>query len=514
MRAMGTCLALMGALGIGLAASGSAADPATDTITAYGVAQPQGPVSASYLRMHHSLYLLDQCRKVKAGTVVRKRVEPLVGRTVLDTLLTRDLDALYLRLTGPASAPPTGGAPVRSLWDRILTDDGAAPAPPLDLPAALDFHDVGQGDSPTRILHVTAPADGLIEATLPPESPYRILSIQTNTGVIAQLGALPRRPIPVLFDEGAANPRGPSEPESPPIERARSYRVPELAKQELPAQLPVQAGQDVDIEVGLPVTAAVPPGGLSSILTVGDPVEAVWRQDVALLAQPALKGDIKIIIGTPQPFIDLVDDLSYFPNVPYNFVVPVTVANPNPPVKVQGIIQPDSLPPGVSMQNIAFILQPNQTLNLSVPVSIDRNSPAWSWQQEEIPQAFSFRVSYHTTSIPLASRQEVADFSFTKYPPTQTWQVVGKPGGVDCKQDVIVYSTGWTVRSGECENRNAYTANVAVFGTLASVNAVQHSFSLGWLDHKNVYYAFTVSPFQTNYVYVRGQPLLMSWKKN
>jgi hypothetical protein len=125
-------------------ASALAADVA-ESVTAYGVSQPQGPVSE--------------------------------------------------RLVDPASPPP----------DR----------------EALDFHDVGRGDSPTRILHLTAPADGMLEATLPEGSPYRILSIQTYSGVIVPLGAPPRRSLRSFSDRDGA-PSGQIAFDLP-IERERSY---------------------------------------------------------------------------------------------------------------------------------------------------------------------------------------------------------------------------------------------------------------------------------------------------
>src|SRR5437762_1958175 len=144
-------------------------DAPNGTFTFYGVSQPQGPVAASYLRMHHPLYLLDLCRQVKAGGPGRERLEGLVGDgNVLNTLLARDLDALYQKLTGPPD--PAAPRSTQSLWYQILTDAETAPLPLVNDPAPLNFEDVRRGDSPSRLLRVTSLVDGTLEARLPSDS--------------------------------------------------------------------------------------------------------------------------------------------------------------------------------------------------------------------------------------------------------------------------------------------------------------------------------------------------------
>ena len=67
-----------------------------------------------------------------------------------------------------------------------------------------------------------------------------------------------------------------------------------------------------------------------------------------------------------------------YPNSLYGFTVPLLLSNPNPPATVKGTIKGLSLPQGISMPTINFTLLPQQTLNLSVPLSIVPYSPAWS----------------------------------------------------------------------------------------------------------------------------------------
>jgi hypothetical protein len=473
---------------------GFAEDPAGDVFTFHALAQPQGAATASYLRMRHPLYLLDLCRQVKAGTLERNAVEPLVGRRTLDALQVRDLDALAQKLTDPAV--PTGEPAAHGLWHRILTDDETAPLPPPDVPEELDFHDVGQGDNPTRTLHVASPGDGLFAASLPAGSPFRIVSMRTSTGVLV---AQPPPPRP----RRARTPR-----RADPV-----YQAPEISKQQPPWVVPVQAGQDVDVTVGLPVDAAVPPGeAISSTITVGDPVQGLWRQDVPLLAQSALKGDIKLTVDMPEPLLDVVSEVSYFPYVPRMVIVPLRVSNPTPPVTVQGSVTPLSLPPGVSMAAVNFTLLPQQSLDVSFALAIDRQSP--TWLQQEVPRPFSVRVSYHTTSVPLASRAETADFYLTVHPATQSWYATGGAGGVKCAQDLVVYATGTTSRSGWCDNRNAYNAKVVSQGDLALPKVVYDVYMMGWFDGPRIQSSVVTIPyFAGNYVAVRGQPLFMSWTR-
>src|SRR5581483_6209551 len=136
----------------------------TDRITFFGVGQPQGPGTASYLRMRHPLYLLNLCRRLKAGTADRRTVESLVGPNALDALLAMDLDALYERVTGPRD--PAAAPSSHTVWHQILTDGETAPLPRPDIPDALDFGTIARAGA-SEVLHVTAPGDGGIEAALP-----------------------------------------------------------------------------------------------------------------------------------------------------------------------------------------------------------------------------------------------------------------------------------------------------------------------------------------------------------
>jgi len=169
-----------------------------------------------------------------------------------------------------------GGWPGRR---QILTNGETAPLPPPDPPAPLDFGDLATGDTHTRALRVTSLADGMVEARIPPDSPFQVLSMTVQDGVILELPTRERS----LLRPGAL----------------KRVRAPEIARQQPPWQLPVRAGQDVDVVVGLPVGAAVPPGGnLSATITVGDALQGAWRQDVPILAVPALKGDIRVTVAT------------------------------------------------------------------------------------------------------------------------------------------------------------------------------------------------------------------------
>ena len=269
----------------------------------------------------------------------------------------------------------------------------------------------------------------------------------------------------------------------------------------------------MDIVVGLPVGAAVPPGGdISSVITVADSLQGAWQQNVPILANPAVKGDIRITVATPEPFLDPVADAYYNPNVPYTFVVPLLVSYPNPAVTVQGTVQPLSLPAGVSMPTFSFFLGPNQTRDLSFTMSIDRSSTAYV--DQEVLRQFSVRVSYKTLAAPFASRTETLNLAFVMHPASQSWSASAKVGGVECEESVFLLGTGETTRSGWCDNRNAYTAKVLADGTLVLPKVVYDIFSMGWFDGP-VFSSSTVTIpyFQQHYLFVREQPFLVGWTK-
>jgi hypothetical protein len=474
-------------------------DPANDSFTFFAVAEPQGTATAGHLRMRQPLYLLDLCRQVKTGSLNRERVETLVGGpAALDALLAMDLDAIFETLTSPTPAGAVRSQ--RSAWYQILTNLETAPLPPLEPREPLDFYEVSPRDSKAELLQVTSPADGTIEARLPTDSPFRILSMLSYDGVIVDptpVRSARRRPV-----SGRPSTEGPW-----------PYRSPEMLRVQPPWVLPVEAGQDVDILVGLPVGAALPPDGISSTITLADPVQGLWRQDVPILAK-GVPGDdnIDIRIDVPRHRIDVVSEPSYNPNVPRQVVVPLSVSQPYPQVAVKGTVQPLALPQGVTMQSLAFTLFPQQVQDVSFILSIDRQSTAWLVQS--VPRNFSIKVSYQTLTKPVSSRSETVDFFFVVHPGSQSWYAKGQAGGVQCAQSLVLYSDGTLSRSGWCDNRNAFDAKVVSEGTLVLPKAVSDVYFMGWFDGPELKSSTITSfYFQNNYLFVRSQPLLMSWTR-
>jgi hypothetical protein len=469
-------------------------------VTFSDVSQPQGPVTGSYLRMRHPLFLLDRCREVKAGRLDRQEVESFVGPNALDALLGMDLEALLQKLTAQLRGPHDPGQPGggNSLWYQILTNGGTAPLPALDFPEALDFQEVKALDSPQRTLRVTSPADGFVEARLPSGSPFQILSMQSYDGAILEL------------------PGAPGLPDAQPDQDSETQFSlgTETARTEAPWMVPVRAGQDVDVTIGLPEGTAIPPGGISSMLTVGDPSQTLWHADVRTHAEaPITKdNDIYISVNTPSRTFFFVQEPVFNPNSTFTYFFPLTMSTPNPAVTVQGTVKPVSLPQGVSISppSSSFTLQPQGSVTLWLTLSIDRSSQAWL--TTEVAQKFSVKVSYQTVP-PLSASSDLESFVFFVYPSSQHWLAYGSSGGVNCGQWVVLLSDGTLTRSGDCDNRNAYTANVLSEGTLVVPKVVYDIYSMGWFDQDFKSSTVSWSYGQTNYINVRKQPLVMSWTK-
>jgi hypothetical protein len=251
---------------------------------------------------------------------------------------------------------------------------------------------------------VTVASDGSLEALLPAGSPFQVVSMKSYGGVIVEAPAVPRDHVHPGGHRSPVAARLPAVGAPLGLEAPQPSRAPEVAREQPPWVLPVQAGQDVDIEVGLPVGPVAEPGGfISSTITVGSPLQGLWRQDVPLLANLALKGDIKIAVDVPEPLIDRVTEYSYNPSVPFTFVVPCFVSKPSPPQEVKGTIQPVALPPGVSMPAVNFTLQPQQKANASFTLSVDRSSSTWF--DDETPYFFTIKVAYQTRPRRLRSRR-------------------------------------------------------------------------------------------------------------
>ncbi len=324
---------------------GGPPDGATDFFTLTRISQPQGPVTPAYLRVHHPLYLLDLCRQVQAGTRDPQSVAPLVGgRPILDALLARDLDALFNTLTAPQDS---AGATSASLWSRILTQDGAAHPPD---PGPIDVHiaDVKPPAAASQSFRVTALADGALVAQVPDGSPLQVLSMKTLSGVVNAIDPSPGAAPAALVEFASALSmigRG------FPLAGTTLFVGTETIRAQSPWSTPVSAGQDVEIEVGVPPGASIPPGGASTTIQLSDGSGALWIQNVNVSAQPSLELDTQFLaIGAPQKLFDLIEWTgptcgTVAPAMP----IALTLSNPFPALGGTGTIALASGPQGFSM---------------------------------------------------------------------------------------------------------------------------------------------------------------------
>ena len=84
---------------------------------------------------------------------------------------------------------------------------------------------------------------------------------------------------------------------------------------------------------------------------------------------------------------------------------------------------------------------------------------------------------------------------------------------VNCTQGLSLYSDGTLIRSGNCDNQNAYTAKIVSEGFLGGQNVVKDFYSMGWFDQDFKSSQISWSYGQTNYLSLIKQPLIMSWTK-
>ena len=429
------------------------AGAAREVLSMSGFGEPAGPITASHLRMHQPLYLLDQMRQVKAGTLSPQLVAPLVGgESILNTLIARDLDSLMERLTAPEDLV---AGPHPQPWRRILTDDGAAPPPPLDPIAPIAFA-VGPGEVPAEKLRITSPIDGMLEVSLP-AGVFRVNALRPLDGVIDNS--------PPMFGGDLVADimtllrwlTGPS-------------LRPQFERTESPWTIPVQAGQDVDIEVGLVPGTGVPPAGLNSELTIRDATGTsgiLWNVGVAALP---LDTNIYVYVsGVDLKPLVLTRPVIIQTNVPQQpFLMPMLIAMPFPPSLVQGTVSLVSGPAGLSMAPVNFTLQPNGQVFLFPTLNITSGSPAAT---TFVLQNFSLRVSYHDVPI-LNSGSQTFALHYTVYPESRYWQTNASAQGVNCFRNITVFGTGTYASYGQCDNLNNYQAAVTETSSLGSIGIV------------------------------------------
>jgi hypothetical protein len=475
---------------LGTAAS-ALAQPGSDSdeFSFFAVAQPEGPAAASYLRLHHSLHLLDLCRQVKAGTLDRTQVEPLVGGApVLEELLQRDLDSLYDALTAPQDV---NSAPGASLWSQILTQRGAALPPPPELPAVVAFDEVRPLDVPSEVIRVTAPADGTVEVSLPTDSPFRILSMQSYDGLILQL------------------PRTRGAPGYAKVKTESSLRT-RFARDQAPWEVPVQAGQDVDVEIGLPAGTALPPEGVESSVTFHDG-SGSWSSNVSLTAEPALPLDTLYVYADYQKTaFAVIKPPSYVPGYKQPFLVPLTLANPYPPATVKGTVKLLSGPQGLSMPDRNFNLGPNGSIQLFLTLFVESGTPAWL--AEYVLQAFRLQISYHTVPLFAAGTTKPNYGSFVLYPGSKHWSAKGNAGPIDCNQDLALYSTGTLFFSSTCGNYNIFPGKAQVFISLGATQVGATAFSLSPYEREFTNWSISSPSYQTQFTFWQAQPMVVTWK--
>lgn len=465
------------------------AQSGSDAFNFFAAAQPQGPGTASYLRMHQPLYLLDLCRQVKAGAVDRTTVAPLVGgNAVLDGLLARDLDALYDAMTAPQDTNSPSSA---TLWSQIMTNRGAAPPPRLELPAAVSFENIHTLDAPSQMIRVTAPVDGSLQASLPADSPFRILSMQTYDGLIIELPRVPgSKAYGKLKTDYSLSPR--------------------YARSQAPWIVPVQAGQDVDVEIGLPAGTAIPPQGLADMIIFGDPVQSLWTQSVNVTAQPTLPLDsVYVYMDFSKSGFTAIKPASWPWGYQLPLLVPVTLSNPYPPSTVKGIIKLLSGPQGLSMAAQNFTLTANSTLNLVLLLYIDSTSPAW--QTEFNPQSFRIQATYHTVPLTATGTTTPSYGHFVLYPGSQNWSAHGNAGPIDCDQSMALYATGTLSFSSTCGNYNIFSGKAQVYIKLGNTQVGATAFGLSPYERQWANWSISTSTFQTNFLFWRAQPMIVTW---
>ena len=482
----------------------------SDAIAVSAVTQPGAVPTGSYYRMRHSLYLLDLCRKVKAGTKERDEVAPLVGGNgVLDALLGMDLDALYQQLSGPRNADPASPSNA-SLWSLILTRGGGAPPIPSELPESVDFGGVQPRDSPAQSIRVTAAFDGFLQAAVPTDGPFRILAMATYDGTAVRVRRAPesheteRAESPMTtYDETAVRVR--RAPGPPVTERAQSLEVISHSRSQAPWSVPVQAGQDVDVVIGLPVGTKIPQGGLTSTLTIGDTTGAV-QQDVRLLAQQVLTADY-IYVG-----VDLFHKLwicctAFVPSfgqvsVPVN----LEVANNWNNVDVKGVVKLVSGPPGLTMTNHSFTIKAGG--QLTVPLTLYVTAGTQAANTWFVQQPFHLQVSWQSVFFGYAG-QTTKNVNLTVYPDSKSWYAVGK-GVMECEHSMVLYKFGDLIVDATCENNNIFSGKASVDFWLGAKKGFPYDMgTIARFSKQSTH--FTVAWWYPTYTFWITQPMTVTW---
>jgi len=242
-----------------------------------------GMVTWGYLRMHHPEMVLETLKQVQGGKQAANSLTGLAGEPILKRLLATDLRNVRLPqgspsgvvsrglfdkvgeptshvgsgvisdLKNPSTSPPTilppnvlkvpsspkdtqRAAPsAKDAWTALLagpqniSPERRVPLPVDFFPPVLNLGHVWDKQVGKATLHIVAPSEGTVTASMPDGIPYRIIEIQTYSGKVM-----------------------PSSGNSSIQATTRVTRRPDFPEMTLiapPFRVPVKAGQDVTVTV-------------------------------------------------------------------------------------------------------------------------------------------------------------------------------------------------------------------------------------------------------------------------
>jgi hypothetical protein len=167
-----------------------------------------GPITWGYLRMNAPEVVVGTLQQVQAGRMNPDILQGLAAPDSLKSLLATKFDLQQLSAKAAVTAPPPSSAVARTLtqskidWAAVVNQSQArnsplrpgAVTPTLRVndftPQQLALGSIWDGQTARGVVRIASLFEGLVTASLPPNTPFRIVGVAAATGLLQRNSAM------------------------------------------------------------------------------------------------------------------------------------------------------------------------------------------------------------------------------------------------------------------------------------------------------------------------------------
>lgn len=381
-----------------------------------------GPITWGYLRLNAPEVVVQTIQQVQAGRMDPNVLQGLASPDSLKSLLATKFDLQQLSAKSAGTAPPTSSAVARTLtqnkldWTAVVNQSQAgnsllrpgAAMPTLRVndftPQQLALGSIWDGQTARSVVRITALFEGLVTASLPPNTPFRIVQVAAATGLFQRSSA--------ALSAVTATPQQVTVTASNPFAAYAKAGQDVLVTVEFAPHFDLFSQPAGIYQTTLNVSghnwfASVPVSGLFNGLKLGViPALDAYQMDV--INPPDLSGGNQCAVPIPQSVkLTNVDQQSH------------TV-----------LVEPAAFPGQFSMLPATVTVQPGATQYMPLAITLHCLSAQYSREFQ-----LNLKITYE-------GQQRSTSFTLVIYPYMYMWEADGTLGGCQYASTFTAYSDG------------------------------------------------------------------------